>query len=184
MAFIVTLRIISLPPPWRSTAMRTSADLFTFTSATSNDGGVTSAWLNAGTEDKNNRKALALRTIMESPSLNHTDQNMVPTMPRPATSRTPGKQQPCPGRPLRQTGIDELHVHRSEGKRLIPHVGKVPDGPPLLHDPGGRMPVDALQKMYDLVDHHMGKHRTGTPGSFNAIEEYGDVSALVGQGIR
>jgi hypothetical protein len=33
----------SLPPGRKSTAMRTSPDLFTFTSATSNDGGVVKA---------------------------------------------------------------------------------------------------------------------------------------------
>jgi hypothetical protein len=59
-----------------STAMRTSPDLFTFTSATSNDSGFASDWLNAGTESTNNRTALALRDMMQSSSLNHTDPNV------------------------------------------------------------------------------------------------------------
>jgi hypothetical protein len=42
------------------------------------------------------------------------------------------------------------------------------------------MPADALQKMSNLVDYHMGKHRTGIWHFFNAIEEHRDVSALVG----
>ena len=42
------------------------------------------------------------------------------------------------------------------------------------------MAADALHNMRDLVNHHMGQHRTGTLRFFDAIEEHRGVSALVG----
>jgi hypothetical protein len=55
--FMGTLRMESLPPGRKSTAMRASPDLFTFTSATSKDGGAVWLWLKAGMEDRNKRTA-------------------------------------------------------------------------------------------------------------------------------
>ncbi len=42
------------------------------------------------------------------------------------------------------------------------------------------MPAEALQKMSDLVNHHMGQYFTWSTHSLDAINEHSNVRALVG----
>ena len=86
---------------------------------------------------------------------------------------------------LPKTEVNEEDVLRSERKRFPPHRHIVFIRPTRFHHAAIGMPLDSLQDMGDLVDHHVSQDyrwRRRAVRLLYPIPEHGDVDPFEGAG--